>query len=103
MHPSVRVLSARVHTPLIRFLGKRSWPSTQERPHSHPYAPSELKDRNFADFSKEPTTSTSKPSSPSRRVYNEFWEAPKHIWSPKVHVLEDAEIDAILSGGASLR
>lgn len=27
MHPSLRLLSARAHTPLIRFLGKRSWPS----------------------------------------------------------------------------
>ncbi|KAK7467360.1 hypothetical protein VKT23_004417 [Stygiomarasmius scandens] len=100
MHPTVRVLSARVHNPLIRFLGRRNWPS--ETPHSHPFAPAELRDRNFVDFAKESSSSGSSPSG-SKAVYKEFWEAPQHIWKPKVHELEEAEIEAILSGGASLR
>ncbi|THU82887.1 hypothetical protein K435DRAFT_439500 [Dendrothele bispora CBS 962.96] len=96
MHPTVRVLSARVHNPLIRFLGKRSWPSTPETPHSHPFVPAELRERNFADFAKEIKSSGSSKQSGSKNVFNEFWEAPQHLWNPRIHELEEAEIEAIM-------
>ncbi|KAF9077109.1 hypothetical protein BDP27DRAFT_1282993 [Rhodocollybia butyracea] len=95
MHPSVRVFAARVHTPLIRFLGKRSWPSSPEAPHAHPFAPPEFQSKTY---SKATSASES-----SKNVFHEFWEAPEKFWKPRVHQLEETEIDAILSGGASMR
>ncbi|KAJ3826444.1 hypothetical protein F5878DRAFT_565611 [Lentinula raphanica] len=110
MHPSVRIFAERVHTPLIRFLGKRSWPSSPETPHAHPFAPSEFQNKNYTQFSKGasesgPSASSSSSSSGSKssNAFQEFWEAPERFWKPKVHQLEEVEIDAILSGGATVR
>jgi len=50
MNPSVRLAAA--HRPLIRFLGKRSWPSTSNVQHAHPAAPEELK-KSFGEFLKK--------------------------------------------------
>ncbi|KAL0577884.1 hypothetical protein V5O48_004120 [Marasmius crinis-equi] len=107
MHPTLRVLSGRAHTPLIRFLGKRHTPSGSETPHVHPAAPAELRNRNFSDFAtSSPSPSQSKSSSSSsssgKKIFTEFWEAPERIWRPKIRQLEDWEIDVIQSGGASL-
>ncbi|KAG6918511.1 hypothetical protein DXG01_013873 [Tephrocybe rancida] len=118
MHPSLRVLSSRVHQPLIKFLGKRLYPNSKlaclvivvkcldiassapSTPHAHPAAPAELKSR-FAEFVKKfeasgPTAST---TLASKSVLGEFWDAPERLWKQDI---EEAEIDAILSGGASL-
>ncbi|KAJ3736051.1 hypothetical protein DFJ43DRAFT_1136301 [Lentinula guzmanii] len=112
MHPSMRVFAERVHTPLIRFLGKRSWPSGTETPHAHPFAPPEFQSKNYTQFSKgasvsgssaSPTPSSSSSGSKSGSGFQEFWEAPERFWRPRVHQLEEAEIEAILSGGASVR
>jgi small subunit ribosomal protein YMR-31 len=63
--------------------------------------------RSFADFLKKFETSctTIKKSSEDGRkqAFGEFWEAPARFWRPRVRELEDGEIDAVLSGGASLR
>ncbi|KAJ7432637.1 hypothetical protein B0H11DRAFT_2124620 [Mycena galericulata] len=98
MHGTLRVLGARVHQPLIKFPGKRSWPSTT--PHAHPAAPPEFQKR-FSD-----AASSSSPEDGQRKtgtVISEFWEAPERFWRPKGRELEESEIDAVLSGGASLR
>jgi small subunit ribosomal protein YMR-31 len=34
-------------------------------------------------------------------VFNEFWEAPSRFWKPKGRQLEEDEMNAIMSGGAS--
>ncbi|KAJ3712265.1 hypothetical protein C8R42DRAFT_687446 [Lentinula raphanica] len=108
MHPSVRIFAERVHTPLIRFLGKRSWPS--KTPHAHPFAPSEFQNKNYTQFSKgasesgpSASSSSSSSGSKSNNAFQEFWEAPERFWKPRVHQLEEVEIDAILSGGATVR
>jgi len=103
MHPSLRCCSARAHTPLIKFLGKRSYPSTPDVPHPHPAAPIEFKQR-FSEFLAKMNSSTTsesavKPSSDT--VFNDFWEAPPRFWKPKVRLLEEDEMNAIMSGGAS--
>jgi len=104
MHPSLRVFAERVHTPLIRFLGRRSWPSSTEAPHAHPFAPAELQSKNYTQFSKGADGGgESNSSSSSKAVFQEFWDAPEKFWKPRVHQLEEVEIDAILSGGASMR
>ncbi|KIK59550.1 hypothetical protein GYMLUDRAFT_670773 [Collybiopsis luxurians FD-317 M1] len=106
MHPSLRILADRVHTPLIRFLGKRSWPSNPETPHAHPFAPSEYQSKNYAKFSSSSSSSSplnNKSANDNGNTFQEFWDAPERFWKPRVHELEEAEIDAILSGGASLR
>ncbi|KAG7092606.1 hypothetical protein E1B28_008949 [Marasmius oreades] len=109
MHPTARIFSARVHTPLIRFLGKRDWPSGSETPHVHPAAPTELRNKNFSDFStassssQSPNSSSLSSPSSTSKAFKEFWEAPQRLCSPKVRELEEWEIDAVLSGGASLR
>ncbi|KAJ3880688.1 hypothetical protein F5051DRAFT_399307 [Lentinula edodes] len=108
MHPSIRLFTERVHTPLIRFLGKRSWRLGSETPHAHPFAPPEFRNKNYTQFSKAPDPASSTPfrtssESKSANVFQEFWEAPERLWKPRVHHLEEAEIDAILSGGASVQ
>ncbi|KAF7370767.1 hypothetical protein MSAN_00710100 [Mycena sanguinolenta] len=80
MRPALRVLAAH-RQPLIKFVGKRSWPSTQATPHAHPAAPPEFQ----------------------KRVVSEFWLAPERFWRPRGRELEESEIEAVLSGGASLK
>ncbi|KAJ7767477.1 hypothetical protein DFH07DRAFT_881054 [Mycena maculata] len=100
MHPTLRVLGARVHQPLIKFPGKRSWPSTPATPHAHPAAPPEFQKR-FSDVAAASPSGAGKGETGS--VISEFWEAPERFWRPRVRELEESEIDAVLSGGASLR
>ncbi|KAI0056686.1 hypothetical protein BV25DRAFT_1903115 [Artomyces pyxidatus] len=104
MHPSIRA----AHKPLISFLGKRKWPANPEPQHPHPAAPAQLRDA-FSDFLKKFESSGKQGSgagskaSSGKAAYGEFWEAPERLWRNKASFVEDAEIDAVLSGGASLR
>ncbi|KAF9057389.1 hypothetical protein BJ165DRAFT_1520773 [Panaeolus papilionaceus] len=107
MHPSLRCSSARAHTPLIKFIGKRVFKSTPDAPHPHPAAPLEFKQR-FSEFldrmngsSQSPAAAKGTTSSSASNVYSHFWEAPESIWRPRVRELSDKEIAAIMSGGAS--
>ncbi|KAJ6583179.1 hypothetical protein B0H10DRAFT_2097769 [Mycena sp. CBHHK59/15] len=100
MHASLRVLAARVHQPLIKFPGKRSWPSTPDTPHAHPAAPPEFKKRYSDAAAAAPPAGTGKGNASSTVL--EFWEAPERFWRPRVRELEEGEIEAVLSGGASL-
>ncbi|KAF8216338.1 hypothetical protein K438DRAFT_1657513, partial [Mycena galopus ATCC 62051] len=84
--------------PLIQFVGKRSWPSTQAAPHAHPAAPPEFQKR-YSDVAA-PSSADSKGKTGS--AVSEFWLAPDRFWRPRVRELEDSEIDAVLTGGASL-
>ncbi|KAG5643577.1 hypothetical protein DXG03_000630 [Asterophora parasitica] len=99
MHPTLRV----ARQPLIKFLGKRIYPSTPSAPHPHPAAPAEIKSK-FADFVKKVEASAASSSTvvQSNGALKEFWEAPERLWRQDI---EQAEIDAILAsltGGASL-
>jgi small subunit ribosomal protein YMR-31 len=101
MHPSFRV----ARKPLISFIGKRRWPHGLQAQRPHPAAPTQLKEA-FSDFLekyKNFSFSSTGSSNGKRQMFNEFWEAPEYVWQPKVRKLEDSEIDAVLSGGASLR
>ncbi|GLB33327.1 putative ribosomal protein S36, mitochondrial [Lyophyllum shimeji] len=116
MHPSLRVLSSRPHQPLIKFLGKRIYPSTLSKPHPHPQAPPEVVNR-FSDFvAKSQATEAphAHPQAPAEVKSNfpakkhgptgttsmsEFWLAPERLWKQDI---EEAEIEAITSGGATL-
>ncbi|CAL1713620.1 unnamed protein product [Somion occarium] len=107
MHPTFRL---GVHKPLIRFIGKRQWPSKPEPQHPHPFAPAELK-KAFSDFvskfqssgaqaglsSTQPATSQPK-SGPNVHVYQEFWQAPERLWKSD---LSEEEVELAMSGGAS--
>ncbi|KAJ7180481.1 hypothetical protein C8R46DRAFT_853649, partial [Mycena filopes] len=90
MHATLRVLATH-HQPLIRFLGKRSWPVHPQAPtpHAHPAAPPEFQKR-------FPDVAASKPPGSSDSVASEFWEAPERFWRPRIRQLEESEIDAIL-------
>jgi len=103
MHPSIRTLSSRAHQPLIKFIGKRTYPRTRDTPQAHPAAPADVKTRFFAFLKKVEHSYGSHeggpPASSSNNVLNEFWEAPERLWKRDI---EQAEIDAILSGGASV-
>lgn len=113
MHPTLRLATA--HRPLIRFLGKRSWPSsahtlhlamarqTNESPapnvqHAHPAAPEELKG-SFGEFLKKfrtPVETDSGGSNSGVHVYREYWEAPSKYWGNRTRGISEEEIDAIL-------
>ncbi|KAI0687353.1 hypothetical protein C8Q76DRAFT_772228 [Earliella scabrosa] len=106
MHPTLRLANAR--RPLIRFLGRRQWPSKPEEQHPHPFAPPELKEH-FAEFVKKFQSATASLSGPAPAkkstsangpVYEEFWQAPARFWKRE---LQDWEIDLVHSGGASRR
>ncbi|KAH8826961.1 hypothetical protein DL96DRAFT_1802465 [Flagelloscypha sp. PMI_526] len=104
MHPSLRVCSARPHQPLIRFLGKRSWPpSAHPEPKPHPSAPDEIK-QGFGDFLKRLASSEagagSSATTGGNSSFDNFWDAPDRFWRPKNRELEDSEIDLVLNGGA---
>jgi small subunit ribosomal protein YMR-31 len=75
--------------------------------HPHPAAPVQLKEA-FSDFLQKykrhlsPSLSKSIRQDPRGLMFNDFWEAPRHLWQPKIRHLEDAEIDAILVSSMSL-
>lgn len=118
MRTTVRILQGHVHRPLIRFLGKRHFPSSlflfdissfslilpfvaPDSPHPHPAAPADIVTR-FKEFQKRSNSST--PSSLSlatrqeasgSRSYQEFWEAPARFWKSS-RIVEDVEMDAVL-------
>jgi len=97
MRPSIRFFSARAHQPLIRFLGKRAYPIAPDVPHAHPAAPLVLKQEFVNKISSKPQGLTQLNTS----HFHDIWEAPSRFWKPKVRQLEDAEVDAVMSGGAS--
>ncbi|KAF8735315.1 hypothetical protein AX14_002303 [Amanita brunnescens Koide BX004] len=96
MCPNPRFFSGKAHQPLIKFVGKRTWPSAREVPHAHPAAPSGLRPESVSSPSSESFTTH------SRTVFNPYWEAPGRLWYPTIRNLHDTEMDAIMSGGASL-
>ncbi|KAG0695448.1 hypothetical protein DFH29DRAFT_1005476 [Suillus ampliporus] len=101
MHPSVRLLT---HKPLISFIGKRVWPAAAGPSHPHPAAPPEWQ-KSFSDVTQKAAAPHSSSRAPSQDhpVFLEFWEAPSRFSNPTSRYLDQVEIDAILSGGASLR
>ncbi|KAJ6518612.1 hypothetical protein C8R45DRAFT_948683 [Mycena sanguinolenta] len=98
MRAALRVLAAH-RQPLIKFVGKRSWPSSHATPHAHPAAPPEFQKR-FSDVTPKSSTEG---KGKSASVVSEFWLAPERFWRPRGRELAESEIDAVLSGGASLK
>jgi len=104
MHPSFRV----AHRPLISFIGKRQWPPGPQPQRPHPAAPEQFKEA-FPDFLEKfkshlsPSPSKITQNNTRGLLFNDFWEAPGRVWRPRISQLDDTEIDAVLSGGASLR
>ncbi|KAF8516681.1 hypothetical protein JB92DRAFT_3114099 [Gautieria morchelliformis] len=97
-----RLLDGHVHKPLIRFLGKRLPSANPQLPHPHPLAPPDIASR----FSSKGHASHPTPKSPGHpsagsTSFKEFWEAPARFWAPSREV-GPVEIEAVLSGGASL-
>ncbi|KAJ7245169.1 hypothetical protein B0H12DRAFT_1187754 [Mycena haematopus] len=88
-----------LHQPLIKFVGKRSWPSTHPTPHAHPAAPPEFQKR-FSDVAARPSAEG---NGKTGSAISEFWLAPERFWRPRGRELEESEIEAVLSGGASLK
>lgn len=95
--------TARVHTPLIHFLGKRTIPTEPHTPAVHPAAPPEAK-TTFEEFRRRfkaysaPTPRKAKQEEAAQ--YNEIWEAPSRFWRSRL-ALTESEMDAIMSGGAA--
>ena len=109
MCPNPRFFSGKAHQPLIKFVGKRTWPSgrhthtciysgkkihvaAREVPHAHPAAPSGLRPESVSSPSSESFTTH------SRTVFNPYWEAPGRLWYPTIRNLHDTEMDAIMVG-----
>lgn len=105
--PSLAVLSARAHKPLINFIGKRIWPScahctllfrllrthlvTAHAPaHPHPAAPPEYR-KTFSGALQQ----TLNAGVAEKQSFRDFWQAPTHLWRPRHHELQEFEIDAI--------
>ncbi|KZV64587.1 hypothetical protein PENSPDRAFT_656421 [Peniophora sp. CONT] len=103
MHPTLRSLE-HVHKPLIRFLGKHQWSS--EAPHAHPSAPKEIADKFKQLFSSRASSGSSGSGSAKNAQSSggalEFWEVPDRLFRPRIRRIDDWEIDAVQTGGASL-
>ncbi|KAJ7634192.1 hypothetical protein DFH06DRAFT_950865, partial [Mycena polygramma] len=89
MRVSLRALAT--HQPLIKFIGKRSWPSGQASPHAHPAAPPEFQKR----FSGAAASPSAEPKGKTGSAVAEFWQAPERFWRPRVRELEESEIEAV--------
>ncbi|KAI6046526.1 hypothetical protein EDC04DRAFT_2628103 [Pisolithus marmoratus] len=81
MQSTSRLLAERAHRPLIHFIGRRVWSSRTSLP---------------------ATPAAKQSPAKHKPVFQHYWEAPPRLWNPRYHNLEQAEIDAIQSGGASL-
>jgi len=110
MRASPFQLAEHIHKVLINF-PKRTPPTGAHTPHAHPSAPPEIKS-SFQDFLKKIETSSELQTNPrsssteqtaslAHAQYTEFWDAPPRFWHSVP--IEEAEIDAVQSGGASLR
>ncbi|TFK64917.1 hypothetical protein BDN72DRAFT_825131 [Pluteus cervinus] len=90
------VCRARAHQPLIKFLGKHG-PPLALRPGPHPAAPLEMREQFSAIISKRTETESSVGGNVAS--YSEYWQAPRRLWQSRD--ISEAEIKAILSGGAT--
>ncbi|KAI9572457.1 hypothetical protein HD554DRAFT_2168114 [Boletus coccyginus] len=98
LRPSLPVLSARAHKPLISFIGKRISPASLATAHPHPAAPPDYR-KTFSDILPQTSHTAGTTGQPS---FRDFWDAPARFWRPKHHKVQEFEIDAIQTGGASL-
>ncbi|KAJ9116605.1 hypothetical protein QFC20_000538 [Naganishia adeliensis] len=126
MRPTTLLRATHVRQPMIHFLGKRS--NIEKAPHApkpHPQAPKDIAE-NFQSFLSKLQSSSHGASSPSSNPKNQslsssaagkvesssssgkkaapvdfevFYEAPSRLWKTKP--LEEFEIEAIMSGGAT--
>ncbi|KAG9075672.1 hypothetical protein FS749_012644 [Ceratobasidium sp. UAMH 11750] len=95
--------TARVHTPLIHFIGKRAIPKEPHVPQPHPAAPQEMR-TTFEEFRRR-FKSYSAPTARKEKTdevvtYNNIWDAPRRFWQSRTAITE-SEMDAIMSGGAA--
>ena len=67
--------------------------SDVDKPHPHPAAPAELKQK----FLKKAEQSIST----RHNVYKEFWESPGLFWQPKVRQLTEAEMESVMVRGVT--
>ncbi|KAJ3539306.1 hypothetical protein NMY22_g4798 [Coprinellus aureogranulatus] len=96
-------LATHFRQPSIRFLGKRHLPSEPDVPHPHPQAPPDYQ-RVFTNHSSSPkstATQSSEGSEAGVQTYTYFWEAPSRLWAYRARVPDEAEMEAIMTGGAS--
>ncbi|TIB80966.1 hypothetical protein E3Q22_01551 [Wallemia mellicola] len=87
---ATRIVLEHVHTPRIRFLGRRVWNSQPEKPQPHPEAPKDFKD-NFAQFVQKRQDYVQ----PSKNNHINFWELPDRFHKHKFAPYSDYEIEAI--------
>ncbi|KZV87650.1 hypothetical protein EXIGLDRAFT_697342 [Exidia glandulosa HHB12029] len=98
----------RLHPQLIHFLGKRAAPTHAHEPAPHPQAPADVASH-FQDFLRKISSYTAPARASSSKASGSgsgskalnFWDAPTKLTQTAVP-LTDAEMDAVLSGGASL-
>ena len=77
-------------------------PTEPESPTAHPAGPPEYK-AHFEDFLKKfkqalggpSSTKASSRETSDSSAYEEFWQAPSRLWTPRVHHLTEAEVEAI--------
>ncbi|TEB29581.1 hypothetical protein FA13DRAFT_1734793, partial [Coprinellus micaceus] len=102
MRSTVARFATQFRTPSIRFLGKRHLPSEPDVPHPHPQAPPDYQ-RVFTNHasSSNPTAAESQASESTVQTYTNFWEAPSRHWAYRARVPDEAEMEAIMTGGAS--
>lgn len=101
MRPTATI--RRVHAPLIHFLGKRPPPTHAHEPAPHPAAPKDVASQ-FSDFLRKLSSAPQGQQQPAKKqsssTAQEWWQAPRRLVQNAVPVT-DAEMDAVISGGAS--
>ncbi|KAF8759569.1 Protein required for actin cytoskeleton organization and cell cycle progression [Rhizoctonia solani] len=75
--------AARVHKPMIHFLGKRNMPTEPHVPAPHPAAPPESR-TTFEEFRRKfkayQSPAPRKSHNEDVQVYNDIWDAPSRFW-----------------------
>ncbi|KAF8742790.1 Protein required for actin cytoskeleton organization and cell cycle progression, partial [Rhizoctonia solani] len=95
--------TARVHKPMIHFLGKRNMPTEPHVPAPHPAAPPESR-TTFEEFRRKfkayQSPAPRKSHNEDVQVYNDIWDAPSRFWRNQL-VISEREMNAVMSGGAA--
>ncbi|RSH83296.1 uncharacterized protein EHS24_006971 [Apiotrichum porosum] len=109
MHATTLVRAA-ARTPMIQFIGKRSWPTGPHTPAPHPAAPKEIVEA-FAAFIAKSQAAPAAGKAVSTAGYIplykasakqadfEDWEAPSYLWQRPE--MTEREMEAVMSGGAT--
>ncbi|KAE8271536.1 hypothetical protein A4X09_0g794 [Tilletia walkeri] len=115
LRPTLRLLAQQAYKPSIRFPDRSQSSKQHTEPHPHPAAPPEIA-KDFSHFQEvfasgphfhpEKLQSASEgkeePAAAPAPVAEDLHELPARFWKTRSLVIEEDEMEAIMTGGASV-